>query len=134
MLNRIALQHFVDVLRHVGENDAYNDLEYPTVDLKIALLNFNTNMPAPPMVMETNRMLKLKIHCFVYQLKILNQSLTDTKLFSSVKSRVGILMKLYNKQEPNLNDIKESTAMFQKAMIEDYAGNYQQRHQTIDFD
>lgn len=116
MIHRLALQHFLDVLRHVGENDAYKDLQYPTVDLKIALLNFNPNMPAPPMVMETSRMLHKMI--LFYLIFLLNLSLIDTQLLASVKSRVRILMQLYQ-QNSGLEAIEEAKIKFQKAVIED---------------
>lgn len=54
LMSRLALQHMLDVLRHVGTPDAFKDLEYPTIDLKLPLLKFNSNLPPTPMVMETN--------------------------------------------------------------------------------
>lgn len=53
--NRLALQHMLDVLRHVGaEAEAFKDLEYPSADLKLPLLKFNSNLPPTPLSMETN--------------------------------------------------------------------------------
>lgn len=52
---RIAFQHLIDVLRHVGSSDVYKNLEYPTVDLKLALIeNVNPNLPEVSLVMETD--------------------------------------------------------------------------------
>jgi len=51
----MALQHMLDVLRHVGPSDVFKAIEYPTVDLKLPLLKFNTNLPKEPLVMETDR-------------------------------------------------------------------------------
>lgn len=49
---RTAMQHFNDVLRNVGEPDFFKNLEYPTEDLKLALLN--EKLPEMPKIIETD--------------------------------------------------------------------------------
>lgn len=52
--SRLAIQHMLDVLRHVGSPDVFKNIEYPTVNLQLPTLQFNHNLPPVPMVMETN--------------------------------------------------------------------------------
>lgn len=56
VLISLALQHMLDCLRHVGPTcEEFKPLEFPTKDLQLPLLNFNTNLPPQPLVMETDR-------------------------------------------------------------------------------
>lgn len=58
-LYRLALQHMLSILRHVGSPDVYKNREYPTVDLNLPLFKFNTALPPMPPVMETDRKISL---------------------------------------------------------------------------
>lgn len=66
ILYRLAIQHMMDVLRHVGNPDFYKNLEFPTVNLKLPILHFNPDLPRIPTVMDTNSK-----HCKLF-LQILN--------------------------------------------------------------
>ena len=54
-LMRYALQHMLDVLRHVGSPDVYRKQEFPTINLRLPLLKFNLQKPPPPKVIENDR-------------------------------------------------------------------------------
>lgn len=54
-LMRHALQHMLDVLRHVGSPDVYRKQEFPTINLRLPLLKFNLEKPPPPQVIEIER-------------------------------------------------------------------------------
>ncbi|CRK98960.1 CLUMA_CG012160, isoform A [Clunio marinus] len=106
---RLALQHILDVLRHVGKEDAFKSLEFTTSDLNLPLLDFNSDLPPMPLVVETDL----------------------SKLLSSVKSRIQLLMQHHQKSK-NKNESNDSTVKFQKAMIEDSVREYKPRVQNYD--
>lgn len=59
---RFALQHMVDILRHVGSKKVYKNIEYPDGTLKIQLFRFFKNIPTKPKYLQNDRKLLL-INC-----------------------------------------------------------------------
>lgn len=120
----------LDVLRHVGStHDAFKSLEYSTEDLKLPLLKFNSNLPSPPLVMETNGEKLLLVSSTMVHENLFAAS----KLLSSVKTRVQLLMQ-HLQMESNRNAGNETTSKFQQAMIEDSVRTFLPPKPSLDFD
>lgn len=56
---RWATQHILDVMRHVGTQDYYKALEFPTVNLQLPLLSFNKDLPEVPRIMEDQSKIRI---------------------------------------------------------------------------
>ncbi|CAO1402574.1 unnamed protein product [Diamesa tonsa] len=108
-LMRYALQHMLDVLRHVGTPDVYRKQEFPTINLRLPLLKFNLDMPPPPQVIE----------------------IEPTKLLALVKARVQTIMQYYQKDK-NIEELSDATSKYQQTIIEEMGNLY--RHRPLDFD
>lgn len=126
---RFALQHIIDVLRHVGSPDLFKPLEYPTFDLKLPLLKFNANLPQAPLVMDTDGESPDFLICAWLTFFIF----TAPKLLASTKSRVQLLMQHYRK-EKKPEEVNEAQATFEEAMIEDSMRTFRPRNISLDFD
>jgi hypothetical protein len=127
-VTRLALQHMLDILRHVGSSDFMKDLEFPTVNLKLPILKFNNNLPPPPMVMDTdgeNQQTLLVI--------VLITPISVSRLLAAVKSGTQLLMQHYQKEVIS-GEIDEAMLKFQQAMIEDSVRDFRPHVPSFDFD
>lgn len=64
---RFALQHILDVLRHVGSRDFYKELKYPSVNLQLPLLSFNKELPEIPKIMEDQSETQLYLNFSIFK-------------------------------------------------------------------
>ena len=127
-ISRLAIQHMLDVLRHVGTPDFYTTLEFPTVALSLPVLQFNSSLPNVPMVMETSSEWRKPL-----KLSTIKIFFAAAKLLSSLKFRVQLLMQLFQK-EKDPTEVKQAMAQFQQAMIEDAVRIFRPKVPSFDYD
>lgn len=128
----VALQHMLDVLRHVKPKDVYVEHEKPKGYLQLPLLKFNQNLPREPKSLELNRKFLLSnINFFSLILNLIFFSVH--KLLSMLKSKIRTIMQYYSKNESKL-DIDINVLRYQRAVVENYLLEIRPRVDSFDFD
>ncbi|XP_070509987.1 uncharacterized protein [Chironomus tepperi] len=98
---RFAMQHILNVLRHIGTEEFYIEREYPTDVLELPLLKFNSNLPESPKILQWD----------------------FENLLEIITTKVNIMMEHYDQLNGGIDDdeeLLEITKTYQAAIIDDF--------------